>query len=96
MFSDRLVKGLWVALSVAILALQFRIWSGEGSLSQMWGLDHQIAGQQAENVQLSDRNRALAAEVMELRLAQSALEERARVQLGMVHPDETFYLVIGH
>lgn len=96
MFSDRLVKSLWVILSLAILALQVRIWSGEGSLAQVWNLDDQISTQQSENAQLSDRNRALAAEVMELRLAQSALEERARVQLGMVHPDETFYLVIDH
>jgi cell division protein FtsB len=95
MVTDRLLKGLWAGLALAILALQVRLWSGEGSFSQVWNLDDQIESQRAINDNLAERNRALAAEVMELRLAQSALEERARVQLGMVHQDETFYLIPG-
>ncbi len=89
---DLLLKGLWGVMVLAILLLQVRLWNGEGSFAQVWNVDRQIAAQRVINDSLAERNRALAAEVAELRLAQTALEERARMQLGMVHPEETFYL----
>ncbi len=88
---DQLLKGLWGVMVLAILLLQVRLWNGEGSFAQVWNVDRQIAAQRVINDSLAERNRALAAEVAELRLAQTALEERARMQLGMVHPEETFY-----
>ncbi len=88
---DLLLKGLWGVMVLAILLLQVRLWNGEGSFAQVWNVDRQIAAQRVINDSLAERNRALAAEVAELRLAQTALEERARMQLGMVHPEETFY-----
>ncbi|WLQ11457.1 septum formation initiator family protein [Hahella aquimaris] len=88
------VNWLWTVLALIIGVLQFRLWVGEGSFAQAWVLDRQVASQKEENEQLAERNRRLEAEVMELKLAQSAIEERARSQLGMVYPDEQFYLLI--
>jgi len=51
-----------------------------------------ITGQTAENVRLNQRNQRLEAEVIELRKGDSAVEERARADLGLIGPDETFYL----
>ena len=50
--------------------------------------------QQAENLKLQQRNEALKAEVEDLKSGEAAVEERARSELGMVKPGETFYRVI--
>ncbi len=54
-----------------------------------------ITGQTAENARLTQRNQRLEAEVVELRKGDSAVEERARADLGLIGPDETFYLFGG-
>jgi cell division protein FtsB len=46
------------------------------------------------NLALADRNRGLAAEVQDLRAGYTAIEERARAELGMVKKDETFFHVV--
>ena len=56
-----------------------------------------VAARQAENARVAERNRQLAAEVHDLKQGYSALEERARSDLGMIASDETFYQVVpGH
>jgi cell division protein FtsB len=40
------------------------------------------------------RNAALDAEVVNLKRSHEAAEERARTDLGMIGPDETFYQVV--
>ncbi len=52
-----------------------------------------VAEQQSDNERLSARNRQLAAEVRDLKQGYSALEERARSDLGMVASNETFFQV---
>ena len=87
----RVLFWLFVLLAVS---LQARLWLGEGSLAEVWQLKKEIGHQQQENYQLSERNRRLAAEVKDLKQGLSAVEERARSQLGMVKEGETFYLII--
>jgi cell division protein FtsB len=43
---------------------------------------------------LSERNRQLHAEVLDLKQGIAAIEERARHDLGMVKPNETFYQLV--
>ena len=43
---------------------------------------------------LRDRNRTLSAEVQDLKKGTTAIEERARTDLGMVGQRETFYQVV--
>ena len=57
-------------------------------------LKHAVVAQRAENEQLAERNRQLAAEVRDLKTGMDALEERARSELGMVAHNETFYQVV--
>ncbi|MDT1000423.1 septum formation initiator family protein, partial [Pseudomonas aeruginosa] len=47
-----------------------------------------------DNEGLQQRNDALAAEVKDLKEGQSAIEERARSELGMIKPGEKFYRVV--
>ncbi|MCG7200019.1 septum formation initiator family protein [Marinobacter pelagius] len=88
------MKTLWAIMVVLILLLQVRLWVGEGSFAQVWSLEQSIAEQRAENAELAARNDRLYAEVRNLRTREGALEERARMNLGLIREDETFFLVV--
>lgn len=85
---------LAIALTILFILLQYDLWIGEGSLIAAWKLDNSIATQQRQNTRLEDRNKALDAEVKDLKSGLQAIEERARSELGMVKEDETFFQVI--
>ncbi|PHQ23741.1 cell division protein FtsB [Marinobacter guineae] len=88
------MKLLWALMVVVILLLQVRLWVGEGSFAQVWALEKSIAEQREENAELATRNERLYAEVRNLRNEQGAVEERARMNLGLIREDETFFLVV--
>ena len=79
-------------LSVLLLMLQVRLWVSDDGYREVARLTALIASQTAENVRLTQRNERLEAEVGELRKGDAAVEERARADLGLIGPDETFYL----
>ena len=80
---------------VALLAwLQYRLWFGEGGAYATASLQGKVERQAVENRGLQQRNEQLAAEVENLKSGESAAEERARSELGMIKPDETFYRVV--
>ncbi len=87
------MKWLLAILCVLLLGLQFRLWFGDGNLPSVWALQRSITEQQASNQLLIDRNDALRAEVDDLKQGTSALEERARSEMGMVKRGETFFLL---
>ena len=86
----------WLLLAlVAMLALlQFRLWTGQGGHRSVNALQSQVQQQTRENAGLEQRNAALAAEVEDLKSGEAAVEERARSELGMIKPGETFYRVV--
>ena len=88
------MKWLWILLVVFIVALQYRLWVGENSLAQLWGVMHTLDEQRAFNDKLQERNEALKAEVTDLKKGLDAIEERARSELGMIKKDETFYQLV--
>jgi len=88
------MKWLAVGLALVIVLLQYRIWVSEGGVRELDRLGKAVAAQRAENDQLGERNRQLAAEVRDLKTGLAALEERARSDLGMIAPHETFYQVV--
>jgi len=88
------MKWLASALLVVVVLLQYRIWLSDDGVRDLHRLDTAVATQRAENDQLAERNRQLAAEVRDLKSGMGALEERARSDLGMVAGNETFYQVV--
>ena len=86
----------WVILVLLALLglLQYRLWVGDGGLAELHTLRAQIAANEAELAQMQARNRALAAEVEDLKTGLAALEERARSELGMIQQGEVFLQVI--
>jgi cell division protein FtsB len=88
------MKWLAAALTLVLILLQYRIWVSDNGVRQVEHLRQAVAAQQAEDTQLAERNRQLAAEVRDLKTGMDALEERARSDLGMIGRNETFYQVV--
>ena len=93
---ENLTRKIWpyIVLIVLIAVLQVKFLLGQGNWRQVQDLREQVQAQQKENEALLSRNRALAAEVKDLKSGVDAVEERARNEMGMVKPGETFYRVI--
>jgi cell division protein FtsB len=88
------MKWLIVALAVALLLLQYRMFMSNDGVREVLRLQSAVATQQAENARLTERNRQLGAEVHDLKQGYAALEERARTELGMIAGNESFYQVV--
>ena len=86
----------WVAATLACLVvlLQYRIWLSDDGIGEAYRLRQAVDQQRATNAELKRRNQQLAAEVADLKSGSTAIEERARSELGMVSPGESFYQVV--
>ncbi|WP_432697647.1 cell division protein FtsB [Marinobacterium sp. YM272] len=86
----------WLLLILLLMfaGLQYRLWFGEANLRQVWQLEEQIEQQRVENARLVERNKRLEAEVQDLKKGLTALEERARSELGMIREGETFFQLV--
>jgi cell division protein FtsB len=91
---DSLVKLLTLSLAALVVALQYPLWIGKGSWLKVSELDHSLQQQRTITANLKARNEAMDAEVRDLKEGLDAVEERARLELGMVKRDETFYQVV--
>lgn len=85
------MKIIFSILFVLLVLLQIKLWSGDGGVVDVIQLQRVIEQQQQENMALSERNKALEAEVDDLKRGVEAIEERARSELGLIKPDETFF-----
>jgi cell division protein FtsB len=92
--SNRPLRILALLLLALFAWLQYRLWFGEGGATATAALQDKVDRQAAENQGLSQRNAQLAAEVDDLKSGEAAAEERARSELGMIKPGETFYRVV--
>lgn len=90
----RLLRIVLLVLVVLLAWLQYRLWFGNGGSREVSALRQQVEQQARQNTGLQARNDALAAEVADLKSGEAAIEERARSELGMIKPGETFYRVV--
>jgi len=82
-------------LLLALLGLlQYQLWFGKNSIRDYIQVSEQVDRQRQSNAQLVRRNQLLREEVTSLKSGIEAIEERARNELGMIRPDETFYRLI--
>jgi cell division protein FtsB len=88
------MKWLALALVAATLLLQQRLWLSDDGIREVARLQEAVAAQRHHNEGLEARNLQLAAEVADLKKGMTALEERARSELGMVAPNESFFQVV--
>lgn len=83
-----------LVLLILLIALQVRLWSGQGGIHDVERLGERVEQQKIENAKLKARNDTLAAEVEDLKHGDDAIEERARTEIGLLKPGETFYQVV--
>lgn len=88
------MKWLLLTLLAFLLALQYRLWVGDGSVAHLARLERAIETQSAANDRLQERNRVLAIEVEDLKTGLNSVEERAREDMGMIKEGETFFMLI--
>jgi cell division protein FtsB len=79
-------------LMIVLLYLGVKLWSSD--MPDVWHLQQRVEAQKIENQKLKQRNEALSAEVEDLKNGKEAVEERARSELGLIKPGETFYQVV--
>ncbi|SDI93440.1 cell division protein FtsB [Ferrimonas sediminum] len=88
------MRVLLIIMTLALVGLQYRLWSGENGYAEVRRLEVQIAEQSDNNLDLEQRNQMLREEIADLRNGLESVEERARNELGMVGSDEQFFRVI--
>lgn len=81
-------------LIALLLAIQGQLWFGRGSIPKVAQMNEQLKTQTQQNQQAQVSNNQLAAEVRDLKEGLEMVEEKARLELGMVKPNE-IYVQIG-
>lgn len=84
---------VFLLAALLIVWLQAKLWLGEGGMADNAELQAQIDSHKADNERLQERNRILEAEVRDLKQGLEAVEEHARLDLGMIRQGETFVRV---
>lgn len=85
--SARLVAALLVGL---LLVLHAQLWFGRGSIGNVAEMQRKLDEQKAANAQAQQANERLAAEVRDLQEGLEMVEEKARMELGMVKQGEIY------
>ena len=91
-----MLSARWILSVLVILGLvmQVKLWLSDDGYSKTRELRQAVSEQRQQNQVLKERNSALNAEMLNLKHGREAAEERARTDLGMIGPKETFYQVI--
>lgn len=88
------MRWIVVVLLIFFTTLQYRLWVGPGSWAQVASLTRELDEKIQANEYLHQRNKLLENEIHFLKNGLQGVEERARVELGLIKKDETFYLLI--
>ncbi|NDH54963.1 MAG: septation ring formation regulator EzrA [Betaproteobacteria bacterium] len=78
------------ALISLLVILHAQLWFGRGSVPNVARLSEQLKVQQQKNQQAQLTNSRLAAEVRDLKEGLDMVEEKARLELGMVKANEIY------
>lgn len=85
--SNRAVPAVLIVLLVIVHA---QLWFGRGSVPNVTGLQRKVDQQKAANTQARLANDQLSSEVEDLKAGLGMVEEKARMELGMVKPNEIY------
>jgi cell division protein FtsB len=88
------MKILLAILILILFVLQYKLWFGDGSLSEVVQLSRELEIQKSKLRDLEARNKILEAQVLDLQNGLDAFEEKARNDLGMIKRGETFIQLI--
>jgi cell division protein FtsB len=83
--TPRLVAALLVGL---LLVVHAQLWFGRGSIGNVAEMQRKLDEMKDQNAKAQQANQRLAAEVRDLQEGLEVVEEKARMELGMVKPNE--------
>ena len=81
-------------LAALLVLIQYPLWLGKGGWLRVWDMQHQVDIAHAKVQELKTRNNKLATEVNDLKQGTDAVEERARLELGMLKKGEIFIQIL--
>lgn len=81
-------------LLLLLIVLQYRLWFGRHSIPDYLHMKTELEAQQLHNQNLTQRNSLLMADIQDLKIGLESIEERARHELGLIKPGETFYRIL--
>lgn len=82
-------------LLALLIAIQYPLWIGKGGWLHVYQLDREVEAQRAKNESLEVRNSKIFGDVNDLRQGTHAVEERARIEHGMVKENETMVQILS-
>ena len=85
------MKTLALILVLIFAFLQYELWFSNNGVRAYVQLKQAIALQKNKNANAESQNQSLVYEINDLKQGHEAIEERARNNLGMIKPGETFY-----
>ena len=89
------MKVISLCLLGAIVYLSYDIWAGRNGLKQYEDVSANLVKAQQQSAKLQDRNQAVIDELNDLKQGNTAIEELARTELGLIREDETFFRILG-
>jgi cell division protein FtsB len=87
------MKFIALLLVLFLVMMQVNIWLTKDGYSRVAEIKELIQDQQKENNQMVSRNSQLKEEIKDLKDGYSAIEEKAREDIGMIKEGEEFYLL---
>ena len=83
-------RSVMFALIALLVVIHAQLWLGRGSISNVAQLQAQLKEQFQRNQQAEQANQQLAAEVRDLKEGLEMIEEKARMELGMIKVNEIY------
>ena len=87
------MKFIALLLVLLLVMMQVNIWLTKDGYSRVAEIKELIQDQQKENNEMVSRNSQLREEIKDLKDGYSAIEEKAREDIGMIKEGEEFYLL---
>ncbi|WMY95081.1 MAG: cell division protein FtsB [Arsenophonus sp.] len=85
-----------IILIIVFFWLQYSLWLGKNGVYDYIRVKNEIVSLKSFNMMLKSRNKYLFSEVNDLNIeGAEVIEERARYELIMIKPGESFYRIIN-
>lgn len=84
----------YILLFGLAVGIQWPLWFGKGGIARMHSLETELAAIREANDRLRAENDSVAAEIESLESGSGAVEERARMRLGMIRSDEVLFRLV--
>lgn len=88
------MKFINFCLVLLFVLLQYRFWFGHNGVQFYQSNRSEVTNLKQGNEDLLKRNELLSADIKDLKIGTEGIEERARNELGMIRPNETFFRIV--